>query len=83
MIIYCNYYWYIDLIFSQELIVDFHEVINQFNPNYGKQFEEIIYCFLEDIQKYKKDIKRLEESYKMYHNFSFSKNSFLKGFAIF
>jgi hypothetical protein len=52
------------LTFSQELIVDFHEVINQLNPNYGKQFEEIIYCFLEDIQKYKKDIKRLEDSYK-------------------
>jgi hypothetical protein len=31
-----------------------------------KMFEEILYSFIEDIQKYKSDFKRLENSYKKY-----------------
>jgi len=34
-------------------------------------FEEILYSFIEDIQKYKNDFKRLEISYKKYSYFEF------------
>ena len=51
---------------SQDLIVDFHHALNQNAPNCLKLFEEIVYSFLEDIQKYKKDIRRIEISYKKY-----------------
>ena len=49
---------------SQQLIVDFHTSLTQNAPGCMKLFEEICYSFLEDIQKYKKDIRRIEHCYK-------------------
>ena len=45
---------------SQQLIVDFHRSLTHSAPDCMKLFEEICYSFLEDIQKYKKDVRNIE-----------------------
>jgi hypothetical protein len=49
---------------SQELICEFHTMLNSELPSQIKLFEDILYSFIGDIQKYKKDIVRLEDAYK-------------------
>jgi hypothetical protein len=51
---------------SQQLIVDFHQSLTQNAPSCLQLFEEICYSFLEDIQRYKKDIRRIEKCYKKF-----------------
>lgn len=50
---------------SQELIRELHQALFDEEIN-QKKFEEIVYSILEDIQKYKRDYKRLEIAYKKY-----------------
>ena len=49
---------------SQELIHDFHQMLHQYSPNYVRQFEQILCSVLDDIDKYKADLAKLEFSYK-------------------
>lgn len=55
---------------SQELICEFHTMINQgSSPTQIRLFEEILCALVDDLQKYKLDIQRLESCYRKYVSF--------------
>lgn len=50
--------------FSQEQIYDFYETLRNGPAESVEQFQSILEVFVCDILKHRKEIKRLEESYK-------------------
>ena len=51
---------------SQELIGEFYKSLLNHDTNKVTSFEEIFYSIIEDINVYKKDIRRLEQTLKKY-----------------
>ena len=51
---------------SQEQIYDFYETLRNGSSGSIEQFQSILEVFVCDIIKYRKEIKRLEDSYKRY-----------------
>jgi len=49
---------------SQEQIYDFYETLRNGSSESVGQFQSILEVFVCDIIKYRKEIKRLEDSYK-------------------
>jgi hypothetical protein len=54
------------LFLSQEQIFDFYETLRTGPSDSTDQFQSILEVFVGDILKYRKEIKRLEDSYKRY-----------------
>ncbi len=52
--------------YSQEQIFDFYETLRTGSNDSVDQFQAILEVFVADILKYRKEIKRLEDSYKRY-----------------
>jgi hypothetical protein len=50
--------------FSQEQIYDFYETLRNKSGESIEQFQSILEVFVGDIVKYRKEIKRLEDSFK-------------------
>ena len=50
--------------FSQEQIYDFYETLRNGPSESVEQFQSILEVFVCDIVKYRKETKRLEDSYK-------------------
>jgi hypothetical protein len=50
--------------FSQEQIYDFYETLRNGSSESTEQFQSILEVFISDIMKYRKEIKRLEDSFK-------------------
>ena len=50
--------------FSQEQIYDFYETLRSKSVESTEQFQSILEVFVGDILKYRKEIKRLEDSYR-------------------
>jgi hypothetical protein len=55
------------LSFSQEQIYDFYETLRHKSNESTEQFQSILEVFVGDIVKYRKEIKRLEDSYRRYY----------------
>ena len=53
-------------LYSQEQIFDFYETLRNSSSESVDQFQAILEVFIADILKYRKEIKRLEDSYKRY-----------------
>jgi len=49
---------------SQEQIYEFYEALRSSSDDITDQFQSILEIFVADILKYRKDIKRLEDSFK-------------------
>ncbi len=56
------------LFYSQEQIFDFYETLRNGSNDSIDQFQAILEVFVADILKHRKEIKRLEDSYKRYGN---------------
>jgi hypothetical protein len=57
---------YLFFFHSQEQIYDFYETLRNGSSDAVDQFQSILEVFICDILKYRKEIKRLEDSYKRY-----------------
>ncbi len=53
-----------DFVFSQEQIYDFYETLRHGSSESTEQFQSILEVFISDIMKYRKEIKRLEDSFR-------------------
>ncbi len=51
---------------SQEQIFEFYETLRSGSSDSTQQFQSILEVFVCDVLKYRKEIKRLEDSYKRY-----------------
>ena len=56
--------FYLFLFDSQEQIFEFYETLHNGSSDATQQFQSILEVFVCDILKYRKEIKRLEDSYK-------------------
>jgi len=52
------------IIFSQEQIYEFYEKLRTTSSESIEDFQSILEVFISDIMKYRKDIQRLEESFR-------------------
>lgn len=51
-------------LFSQEQIYEFYETLQRKSSDSIEQFQSILEVFVSDVLKYRKEIQRLEDSYR-------------------
>lgn len=55
---------YFVVVYSQDLVCDFYQTLSQDHPQCVGVFEKILCSIIEDVQKYQKEIQRLEQVYR-------------------